>query len=158
MKITTSTVIKALCLVFITGFAQNVFAQAKDPCQTCSCQSLFCSCQSGKCCKPNTPTCNCTIFICHCSCAGSAIVLPDVEFIQLGEFARFLRSNEFSSQASTNLANGVDQLIAAATATNASLYYEIGGNLEQLVRTLPSGEKQKANTWIQTRGGTSLIE
>lgn len=72
-------------------------------------------------------------------------------------FATYLRSPEFNSPTAADLAARLDLILAASLTGNASQYYSAGNEAETIASRLPASEKNKANAWIQSKGGTTLI-
>lgn len=72
--------------------------------------------------------------------------------------AQYLGSAAFNSGESKSIAAKLLVLITAAHANNATLYFSTSEELNSLSRILPVAEKQKANQWIASKGGTVFLE
>lgn len=150
-------ILKSCVLFFFFSIAQLSFGQNLVGCPSCECANIFCSCKSGACCLPNAPDCRCTTFTCYCSCGAQASKVPDVNQDNVLAFATFLRTPEFNSPTATDLAAKFDLILVASLTGNAGLYSSAGNEAETIASRLSSSEKNKANAWIQSKGGTTQI-
>ncbi|MBK6995689.1 MAG: hypothetical protein KA138_09290 [Saprospiraceae bacterium] len=160
MKTLFSNISKATPVLFLVCFCfiQSVASQNPDTrsgCEGCECSRTFCRCKVLNCCEPNISECSCRLFMCKCGCGS--VSAPVVNKANISEFASFLRSKEFSSLVASDLASKFDQILAASDGNNFGLYESVGIEAETIAINLPPVEKQKANNWILSRGGTTLI-
>lgn len=150
-------------LVFSVLFTNFLLAQEKaggggGNCPDCTCSGLFSSCSSGLCCPPNLPTCNCGAFTSNCGCKGPGTTRITLNEGNLVDLQAYLSGRDFSSATSKQLNSEIGKWITSYRNGLVEQVSELGGQLENLARSLPAAEKQKTNAWIRARGGKTFIE
>ena len=152
--------IVGLFMFFMSLLAQEKAAGGGGNCPGCSCSNVFTSCSVDQCCPPNLPKCQCSAFNAICECkgpgtTGGKIILntQNVDGLIL-----YLGSKEFSSNASQQLKGLLSDWISYYQNDKMGDFHSTGESIEHLATKLPQTEKQKVNSWIQSKGGTVFIK
>ncbi len=174
MKFTGNFLFKSFCIIGLAFLcsAQLAISQESGTVPRCNPTSCSCggsliagSCSVRDCCKPNVANCVCNFYSSRCDClpAGSGasltgVLIPPIYEQNILEFANLLNTTAFSSIESKAIAQKLPLLISAARNNNSQLYFGTSEELENLSRRLPAAEKQLANNWVSSKGGSVFLE
>jgi hypothetical protein len=165
---------KNTLLIIFTGILgvlsmQQAKAQGKGEIipTSCSCSTIFTSCESGPCYAPTYAKCACGWWVSTCGCYQTPtpptgapiddIFNTVVVFEQNAKNFREFLNTGFNSKEAGQLKQAVDDFLNAYRNKDGQKFLDSGNRIESTSTTLPAAEKQRVNAWRTAHGASNLI-